>query len=86
MSELVTLRKCPPGLFLFEGDFIGLKTEYGVEVPPGSNQWWPQAFCGDTGEVFWGGATTHEDRADLKVMPLDPEDIVKLLRPTTSPT
>jgi hypothetical protein len=70
MDDLVTLIKCRPGLFLFEGE-VHLKTEYGTESPQGSQQWWPEAYCGSTGEYFWGGAKTHEERADLMVRPLD---------------
>lgn len=70
MAELVTLADCPPGLFIFEGRLF-LKTEYKVEVPPGSGEWWPEAYCADSGEFFAGGAQGHESRARLMVMPLE---------------
>lgn len=58
-----TLSECPPGLFLFKGRTIGLKTEYGS--PP-----FYEVFCADSGEYFWGGTDDAEDRAVLKVLPL----------------
>lgn len=74
MPELVTLDDCPPGLFLHNGA-IHLKTEYTEELPPGGGQWWPLAYVGASGEFFWGGALTHEERAKLMVRPLDAEAI-----------
>ena len=76
MSEQVTLIMCPPGLFLFEGS-ICLKTEYGTEAPEGSGQWWPEAYCGDSGEFFWGGTKTHEERAKLMVIPIDQPNLAR---------
>ncbi len=67
---LVTLAECPPGFFLFGGD-VHFKTEYATEIPKGSLMFWPDAYCGSSGEFFWGGAKTHEDRARLMVRPLD---------------
>lgn len=69
MSALVKLRNCPPGLFVYDG-YIGFKTEYGVSIG-GQVTHWPDAYCIDSGEFFWGGATTHEDRAELLVLPID---------------
>lgn len=65
-DEIVTLRECPPGPFLFDGT-LGFKTEYAEEIPAGSRQWWPGAYCMDSGEFFWGGVTTHKERAELMV-------------------
>jgi hypothetical protein len=81
-TELVELRDCPPGPFLFNGT-LGFKTEYGAtQVDENgaamcgslvrfkiSN--WPDAYCMESGEFFWGGTTKHEDRARLLVQPID---------------
>lgn len=75
MADLVTLADCPPGFFLFDGE-VHFKTKYATEVPDGSGQWWPDAYCGSYGEFFWGGAMTHEDRARLLVRPVDVSEIV----------
>lgn len=53
-----TLDECTPGLFLFNNT-IGFKSEYGdCEV-----------FVVESGEYFWGGATTKEEQKKLKVIP-----------------
>jgi hypothetical protein len=52
-----TLAECPPGFFEFKGSF-GLKSEYGPL----------EAFC-DSGEAFWGGAKTTDERRALLVQP-----------------
>ena len=56
-----TLAACPPGLFVFDGHY-GFKTEY-------SDQNGPEAYCVASGEYFWGGAKSKEERANLVVMP-----------------
>ena len=48
---------CPPGPFIWEGN-VCLKTEYGCN----------EAY-NETGEVFWGGVDTPEERAKLIVQP-----------------
>jgi hypothetical protein len=73
-----SLAACPPGPFLFEGR-LGFKTEYGMalgrDMGGGKVEWeithYPEAFCMDSGEVFWGGAKDHESRARLMVTPVD---------------
>lgn len=62
VGTAVTLRDCPPGPFLYEGGLC-FKTEYGTQ--------WPDAYCLESGEFFWGGTTRHEDRAALIVQPLE---------------
>lgn len=77
-----TLQNCPPGPFRF-GDSLGFKTEYGMalgkDIGGGKVEWeithWPEAFCMETGEVFWGGAKNHEMRARLMVLPVDVEAV-----------
>jgi len=88
MTEPVTLADCPPGLFRFgEGRSVslGFKTEYGMiggeAVGPDvvfkvTN--WPDAYVLASGEFFWGGVTTHEERAALMVTPIDPDHVADL--------
>lgn len=74
-AVLVSLAECPPGLFR-HGDTLGFKSEYGAMEPAGTNfKTWtvgnqPDAYCADTGEYFWGGTKTKEDRAALMVEPV----------------
>lgn len=77
VREAVTLADCPPGLFLFNGS-LGFKTVCGAMrgaiIPGGKVKWevthWPDAYCVESGDNFWGGAITHEDRAQLMVQPI----------------
>lgn len=62
-----TLVDCPPGLFLFDGA-LGFKTQYAIDL--GQTDYYPQAFVVATGEVFWGGVHTHEERKRLMVQPV----------------
>jgi hypothetical protein len=48
---------CPPGPFTFHDDLCW-KTEYGQD----------EAYC-ESGEVFWGGVHTKEERCALIVQP-----------------
>jgi hypothetical protein len=50
---------CPPGFFLYKGE-VFFKTEYGCETYD------MEVYC-SSGEVFWGGAKTKEERANLNV-------------------
>ena len=50
------LEECPPGFFMFQ-DSLCFKSEYGDEQ-----------FC-ESGEMFWGGTKTKEERAKLIVQP-----------------
>lgn len=84
-EKLVALAQCPPGPFVFEMDgrqVLGFKTEYGsmetvgpVDVPGSQIRWrvgrWPDAYVMESGEVFWGGTKTQEERAALLVRPCD---------------
>lgn len=80
-DEPVTLAACPPGPFWFDG-WLGFKTEYNalladgrVECPGHLIRWkmsdWPDAYCMKSGEYFWGGTKTHEERANLLVWPVE---------------
>lgn len=55
----VSLSECRPGLFLFE-KCLGFKSEYGND-----------AFVVSSGEYFWGGAKSREDRDALRVVPVE---------------
>lgn len=49
--------ECRPGYFLFM-EALCLKTEYGDD-----------AYC-ESGEAFWGGVSSKEDRAGVIVQPV----------------
>lgn len=50
------LGECRPGLFMYDA-CLGLKSEYG------------EFFVVASGEAFWGGVTTEQERAVLVVQP-----------------
>jgi len=54
--------ECPPGLFLFK-DNVCFKSEYFT------TQGDAESYC-DSGEYFWGGVSTIEERNNLIVQPL----------------
>lgn len=75
VAEMVTLADCPPGLFLWNGS-LGFKSEYGAMEPVGDKLKFfmvgntPDAYCADSGEVFWGGTSNHRDRVKVLVRPV----------------
>jgi hypothetical protein len=62
-----SLDECLPGPFVTMGkdglELVGFKSEY--RTPNGN----AEAFCGNTGEFFWGGAKDHEARSRMQVWP-----------------
>jgi len=64
----VKLGNCPEGLFIFDGKHIGLKTEYVTTTSDGRRQ--SDAYVVASGEYFWGGAKTAEEREKLLVTPI----------------
>lgn len=54
---------CPAGLFVFKGS-LGFKSEYFQSDPDSI-----QVYCADSGEIFWGGASSKAARAELVVQP-----------------
>lgn len=58
-----TLAQCPPGLFLF-GNCLGFKSEYRSDAGH------IEAFVVASGEYFWGGAKSSEEREGLMVHPV----------------
>lgn len=71
----VTLRECPPGLFLFDADghtgCLGFKSEYMTESQSSPGVWQSDAYVVESGEYFWGGTSDPRAREALKVTPLD---------------
>jgi hypothetical protein len=53
-----------PGLFVDEKGFVGFKSEYFVNDPERM-----EVFCADTGEAYWGGTSSTNDRASILVYP-----------------
>ncbi len=52
------LDECQPGPFTFQ-DSPCFKSEYGQD----------EVYCGDSGEIFWGGMNDKNKRAKLIVQP-----------------
>jgi hypothetical protein len=74
VGDPVALNECPPGPFEFNGS-LGFKTEYGAakwlpERDAFTVSHWPDPYCLDSGEAFWGGVSGQEARAALVVQPL----------------
>ena len=61
------LDECPPGLFL-AGNCLGFKSEYRNDKGA------CEAFVVASGEFFWGGAKSAEDREALMVTPVEITD------------
>lgn len=70
-AEEVTLAECPVGLFMFKG-LLCMKTEYET-VNRVSSCSQSDAYIVSSGEYFWGGAQSAEERQDLMVQPIDLE-------------
>ena len=84
MAKKVRLGDCPPGLFVYKGT-LGFKSEYGAmkAVNPnernGSDILWvvdnyPDVYCADSGERFWGGVS-YVELPDLMVKPIRSKNI-----------
>ena len=64
----------PVGLFLHDGALV-LKTEYSTvrnDAEPAT----PDCYILGSGEYFWGGAKTAEERNALEVTPVDSSSVV----------
>ena len=57
-----TLEACRPGFFVFDNRLC-FKSEYT------NDNGHLEAFC-ESGEAFWGGAKTHQERDALRVHPV----------------
>lgn len=73
IGRAICLDRCPPGLFKFRGRY-GFKTEYS------DPHLGPEAYCLESGEVFWGGVTDRFERGGLLVQPCEIEPNNKLSR------
>ena len=62
------LIEAPIGLFMF-GETLCLKTEY---MSPGCGV---EAYIVESGEMFWGGAKSKEERHNLDVTPVNPYNL-----------
>lgn len=67
MKLACTLDECPPGLFIL-GNCLGFKSEYRTE------KGLTEAYVVASGEFFWGGAKTGEERDALLVTPVEITD------------
>lgn len=65
MSGPVELQDCPVGLFRSEAGVLCLKTEYT------SARGKIEAYIVESGEAFWGGASTPEDQRRVLVTPVE---------------
>lgn len=64
----------PIGLFLYDGQLV-LKTEYST-VRSDTEAATPDCYIIDSGEYFWGGTKTAEERNSLEVTPMESSSIV----------
>ena len=66
-KKKIALIDAPVGLFMFDG-VMGFKTEY-------MTNGFVEAFVVASGEYFWGGVKTSEERNNLKVTPIKAEPV-----------
>lgn len=64
----------PIGLFQHDGVLV-LKTEYSTQHP-NTEMVTPDCYILDSGEYFWGGAKTAEERNNLEVTPVESSSVV----------
>lgn len=69
-AQAVTLRECPPGLFLFDG-ILGFKSEYTTESLAYPGFWQCDVYVVESGEFFWGGVADAPTREELLVCPVE---------------
>ena len=65
--DLVKLKDCPVGFFIYKGTLC-FKTEYGETI---DNVVRHDVYVCESGEFFWGGAKTVDEREILPVKPVD---------------
>lgn len=68
IDEKKILIDAPVGLFMYDG-IMGFKTEY-------MTNGFVEAFVVESGEYFWGGVKTSEERNNLEVTPIEAEPVV----------
>ena len=61
----------PVGLLMYDG-CLAFKTEYSTVIQAESGEIvTPDCYVVESGEYFWGGAKTAEDRNNLNVEPIE---------------
>ena len=61
----------PVGLLMYDGCLV-FKAEYSTAIQAGSGVTvTPDCYVVESGEYFWGGAKTAEDRNNLNVEPIE---------------
>ena len=67
----------PVGLLMYDGCLV-FKAEYSTAIQAGSGVTvTPDCYVVESGEYFWGGAKTAEDRNNLNVEPIElPHDML----------
>ena len=68
MARAIKLINAPAGLFDIDGVLV-LKTEYSTQHEDGAIT--PDCYIVDSGEYFWGGVDSVEERNNLEVAPVD---------------
>lgn len=68
MARAIKLIEAPIGLFEVDGILI-LKTEYSTRHEDGTIT--PDCYIIESGEYFWGGVDSVEERNNLEVVPVD---------------
>lgn len=68
MARAIKLIEAPIGLFEVDGILV-LKTEYSTRHEDGTIT--PDCYIIESGEYFWGGVDSVEERNNLEVAPVD---------------
>ena len=68
MARAIKLIEAPIGLFEVDGILV-LKTEYSTQHEDGTIT--PDCYIIESGEYFWGGVDSVEERNNLEVAPVD---------------
>ena len=68
MARAIKLINAPVGLFDIDGVLV-LKTEYSTQHEDGAIT--PDCYIVDSGEYFWGGVDSVDERNTLMVTPVD---------------
>ena len=68
MARAIKLIDAPIGLFEVDGILV-LKTEYSTQHEDGTIT--PDCYIIESGEYFWGGVDSVEERNNLEVAPVD---------------
>ena len=80
MARAIKLINAPVGLFDIDGVLV-LKTEYSTQHEDGAIT--PDCYIVDSGEYFWGGVDSVEERNNLMVTPIDMPTLTPPNKPLT---